>query len=58
MKKSQSKISREEGNDIKHDMNHILNEGIIKVLLDKYKPSGKLRTVKDINDEFESKIAA
>ncbi len=58
MKKIELQISGEKEEETKHEMNHIFNKGIVKSLLDKYKPSRKLRIVKNRDEEVENEIAA
>ena len=58
MKKTKTQLHLASRNEIKNIMNHNPDQGIIKSLLEKYKPSKQIRILEDRPYESQEKIAA
>ena len=58
MKKPETQLHLVIRNEIKNIMNPNSDQGIIKTLLEKYKPSNQIRILEDRDHEAKDKIAA
>ena len=58
MENNETQINLESRNKLKSTKNYNSNIGITESLLEKYKPSNKIRILKDSKNEAKNKIAA